>query len=109
MNIFVGNLSFDTTEDKLQRVFEEFGPVKSVKVVVDGFTKRPRGFAFVEMAERAHGEMAVEKLNNTSLDTRNIVVNEARPKTDRDDRGGFDRRSNNGFDRRNDRKFDKRY
>lgn len=82
MNIFVGNLSFQTTEDQLQQVFAEFGAIKSVKVVIDKYTNRSRGFAFVEMEDNATGQQAIEKLNGTYLDRNVIVVNEARPRTE---------------------------
>jgi len=80
MNIFVGNLNYQTTEKQLHDLFTEFGEIKSVKIATDNYTKRPRGFAFVEMAERESGEKAIEKLNGINLDTRAIIVNEARPK-----------------------------
>lgn len=83
MNIFIGNLSSQTTENQLQSLFAEYGAVKSVKIINDSYTGRPRGFAFVEMQEREAGENAVAKLNNTSLNAQPIVVNEARPRTDR--------------------------
>jgi RNA recognition motif-containing protein len=81
MNIFVGNLSFQTTEDQLQHTFAEFGAVKTVKVVIDKYTNRSRGFAFVEM-EDAAAQQAIEKLNGSYLDRNVIVVNEARPRTE---------------------------
>lgn len=87
MNIFVGNLSDQTTENQLQSLFAEFGDVKSVKIIADNFTKRSRGFGFVEM-EKACGEKAIEKLNNASLHSNSIVVNEARPRTNS---GSFNR------------------
>jgi RNA recognition motif-containing protein len=90
MNIFIGNLSHETSEKQLHDLFAAFGAVKSVKIVTDNFTKRPRGFAFVEMEERSTGEKAIEKLNNTSVHMKSIVVNEARPKND--DSSGFGRR-----------------
>lgn len=80
MNIFVGNLSHHTSEKQLHDLFSEFGTVASVKIITDNFTRRPKGFAFVEMPDKDSGERAVEKLNNTSLNTQSMVVNEARPK-----------------------------
>lgn len=82
MNIFVGNLSHHTSDKELHDLFAPFGEIKSVKIIMDNFTRRPKGFAFVEMQERAAGEKAVEKLNNTSLHNQSLVVNEARPKAD---------------------------
>ncbi len=78
MNIFVGNISFQTTEQQLQTIFAPFGEVKSVKIVTDRFSNRSRGFAFVEMDE--NGEKAIEGLNNTMLNFQSIVVNEAKVK-----------------------------
>jgi RNA recognition motif-containing protein len=85
MNIFVGNLSTEATEKELENLFIEFGPVKTTKIIMDNYTKRPRGFAFVEMENRPDGEKAVEKLNNTSLHQKSMVINEARPQADRKD------------------------
>jgi len=97
MNIFVGNLSFDTTEDQLQDLFAAFGEVKSAKIVTDNYTGRSRGFGFVEMVNKADGETAVEKLNNTTFLNRSIAVNEARPKNSdsRGGGGGFNKKYNN--------------
>lgn len=78
MNIFVGNLNFQTTEEQLQDLFIPFGEVSSVKIVIDKFSGRSRGFAFVEMPERLQGESAVDDLNNYVLDSRLLIVNEAK-------------------------------
>lgn len=106
MNIFVGNLNYKTTEDQLHGLFSEFGVVKSVNIPFDKFTNRSRGFGFVEMEERASGEKAVERLNNTTFDSMSITVNEARPRTERregfGDRGG-NRYSDRGGNRNSDR------
>lgn len=83
MNIFVGNLNFQSTENQLQDLFAEFGAVSSVKIMMDKYTNRPRGFAFVEMADTAAGQTAVDRLNGVSLDGRAIVVNEAKPREER--------------------------
>jgi len=80
MNVFVGNLSHQATEKELHTLFAEYGEVLSVKIISDNFTRRPKGFAFVEMKDRAAGEKAVEKLNNTRVHMQVMVVNEARPK-----------------------------
>jgi len=80
MNIFVGNLSFKTTEKHLQALFEQFGPVKSVEIITDKITRRSRGFAYVQMEERANAERAIAKLNNTNLNDQSLVVNEAKPR-----------------------------
>ena len=80
MNIYVGNLSYDTTEDELWREFEAFGKVVSVNVVTDKFSGRPRGFAFVEMSSESEGEAAINGLNSKAFKERTLVVNEARPR-----------------------------
>jgi len=80
MNLYVGNISFDTTEQRLRQVFEEFGTVTSARLITDRDTGRPRGFGFVEMAEQSEGLDAIEQLNDKEIDGRRLVVNEARPK-----------------------------
>lgn len=80
MNIYVGNLSTAITESRLQDLFSGYGTVSSVKVIKDRFTNEPRGFAFVEMETREAGEEAINSLNESSLDSRFITVNEAKPK-----------------------------
>ncbi|MBS1771560.1 MAG: RNA-binding protein [Bacteroidetes bacterium] len=100
MNIFVGNLNFQTTESQLQELFEGFGQVNSVKIPTDSYTNRSRGFGFVEMRDQQHAEQAIEKLNGSSFDKKTIVVNEARPRTERRD---------NFSGRNSDRGYNKRY
>ena len=78
--LFVGNLSFNTEEGRLQELFEGIGPVDSVNIVRDQMTGRARGFAFVEMQTDELAQSAIQKLNETELDGRRIAVNEARPK-----------------------------
>ena len=78
--LFVGNLSFNTEEGRLQELFESIGPVDSVNIVRDQMTGRARGFAFVEMQTDADAQSAIQKLNDTELDGRKLAVNEARPK-----------------------------
>ena len=80
MNIFVGNLSFQTTSEELNSAFSAFGTVDKVNVITDRETGRSRGFAFVEMSNRTEGENAIAQLNGTELGGRRINVNEARPK-----------------------------
>ena len=101
-NIYVGNLSFKTTQDELHAAFAQFGDVASVNVITDRMTGQSKGFGFVEM-EDAGATAAIEKLNGTDLGGRTITVNEARPRDDsrpagprrsgfggdRGDRGGF--------------------
>ena len=80
MNIFIGNLSFHTTEEDLNELFTTYGEVSSVKIITDKFSNRSKGFAFVEMPDQTEAENAIENLNNYSLDSRSIVVNESKPK-----------------------------
>lgn len=89
-NLYVGNLSFSVTSDKLREVFEEYGTVASASVVTDRETGRSRGFGFVEMDDGA--EAAINGLNGTDLDGRALTVNEARPRAERPSRGGGGRR-----------------
>ena len=78
--LFVGNLSFNTDERRLQELFESVGPVDSVNIVRDQMTGRARGFAFVEMQSDETAQQAIQKFNETEFDGRRIAVNEARPK-----------------------------
>ena len=87
-NIYVGNLTFDATEDQVRGLFEAYGPVDKVSIVTDRDTGQPRGFAFVEMTDDDSASKAMEALNGTNLGGRNLTVNEARPKTDRPRGGG---------------------
>ncbi len=93
MNIYIGNLSFDTTEDQLRQTFEEFGEVTNVNIIKDRYTGEPRGFAFVEMSDKEDASSAIADLNGRELNGRTLNVNEARPRTERGGRGG-DRGSN---------------
>ncbi len=83
MNIYIGNLSFNVTEEELKGIFAEFGEVTGVKIITDAYTGRSRGFGFVEMQNQAEGEAAVTGLNETPMKGRNLLVNEARPRTDK--------------------------
>ena len=85
MNIFVGNLNWETTEDELEQLFAPYGTVERVQIVTDRATGRPRGFGFVEMPNRTEAQAAIADLNGTSLGGRSLTVNEARQ---REDRGG---------------------
>ncbi len=84
INIYVGNLSFDTNEDQLKELFETYGQVESATIISDKFTGRPRGFGFVKMPEREDGLRAIQELDARDFMGRSIKVNEARPRTDRD-------------------------
>jgi RNA recognition motif-containing protein len=86
-NLFVGNMSFSTTESDLRALFEPFGEITRVNVVTDRDTGRARGFAFVEMTNDEEAAKAIAALNGKEVDGRALNVNEARPKTDRGDRG----------------------
>lgn len=83
MNIYVGNLSYTTTDASLRQAFEQYGAVDSAKVVIDRATNRSRGFGFVEMPDDSEGRAAIDALNGSNLDGRNLRVNEARPREDR--------------------------
>jgi len=104
-NLFVGNLSFRTTEDQLRAEFEQFGAIDRVNVVTDRDSGLPRGFAFVEMSNDAEAERAIQGLNGKEVDGRAWNVNEARPREERGPRpGGFNRgggggRGGGGFNR----------
>jgi cold-inducible RNA-binding protein len=77
-NLYVGNMSFSTTEDQLREVFSQYGTVTKVQLIMDRETGRPRGFAFVEMSDG--GDQAIQALNGTQLDGRALTVNEAKPR-----------------------------
>lgn len=79
-NIFVGNLSYQTTQEDLQAAFAAYGAVERVTIVTDRDTGQPRGFAFVEMTEKRDAETAISQLNGAELNGRALNVNEARPK-----------------------------
>jgi RNA recognition motif-containing protein len=83
MNIYVGNLSFRSSEDDLRDVFSEFGEVESVKIITDRETGRSRGFAFVEMSNDDAGANAIASLNGRDHLGRDLTVNEARPRPNR--------------------------
>lgn len=87
MKIYVGNLSFRTTEDSLQGLFSNYGEVSEIAVITDRDTGRSRGFAFVTMEDNGARE-AIEALNGTEFEGRHITVNEARPRPDRGGGGG---------------------
>jgi cold-inducible RNA-binding protein len=87
-NIFVGNLSFNTGEDELRQMFEQYGQVDRVSIMTDRDTGRSRGFGFVEMTNAEDGEKAIAALNGAQLSGRTLNVNEARPKMERSGGGG---------------------
>ena len=81
--LFVGNLSFNATENQLRDMFAEHGPVEEADLIVDRFSGRPRGFAFVTMETKEGADAAIRALNGKELDSRALTVNEARPREDR--------------------------
>ena len=83
MKLYVGNLSFDTTENDLQELFEQYGKVAEVGLVTDRATARSRGFAFVTMGSASEGEAAIKALEGKDFQGRNLTVNEARPREER--------------------------
>ncbi len=94
INIYVGNLSFDSSEDDLRGLFETYGAVDSAKIIVDQFTSRSRGFGFIEMQNREEGLKAIQELDAKDFGGRSLKVNEARPKTNSGNGGG--RRNSGG-------------
>jgi len=86
MNIYVGNLPYSVTENDLKDSFAEFGEVLSVNLIIDKFSGRSKGFGFVEMANDAEANAAIEALNESDYSGRNIKVNEARPREERPQR-----------------------
>ncbi len=99
MNIYVSNLSNNTTSDNLKELFAKYGNIASVNVITDKYTGFSRGFCFVEMPDKAEGEKAIEALTETEFQGNIITVNVARPRPDRNDRSR-DNRGGGGFNRR---------
>jgi len=91
MKLYVGNLSFDTIENDLQDLFEQYGKVVEAALVTDRSTGRSRGFAFVTMGSAEEGNAAIEGLNGKDFGGRKLTINEARPREDRPRSGGGDR------------------
>ena len=98
-NIFVGNLNFNTGEDELRQMFEQYGQVDRVSIMTDRDTGRSRGFGFVEMTNAEDGEKAIAALNGSQLGGRTLNVNEARPKAERAGGGGGGGRGRDRGDR----------
>jgi cold-inducible RNA-binding protein len=94
--LFVGNLSFQATEEDLRELFQQAGNVETVRIITDQFTGRPRGFGFVEMATKEEATKAVEMLNGRLFRDRNLVVDEARPQPQRSGGGGGGDRGGGG-------------
>jgi cold-inducible RNA-binding protein len=87
--LYVGNLSFDTSENDLQSLFAPCGTVVSCNLITDKFTSKSRGFAFVEMGSQAEANKAIAELNGKDCDGRALTVNEARPREERSGGGGY--------------------
>jgi RNA recognition motif-containing protein len=85
--VYVGNLSYNTTEDTLRALFAEYGEIESVSLITDRDTGRPKGFAFVEMSTEQAAQAAITGLNGKQLDEREIKVDRAKPQADRERRG----------------------
>jgi cold-inducible RNA-binding protein len=83
MNIYVGNLSYNMTDEDLEKMFQEFGTVSESKIITDRDTGRSKGFGFVEMPNQAEGDEAIKELDGKEIDGRSIKVNVAKPKEDR--------------------------
>ncbi len=96
--LFVGKLSFDTTNDSLQALFATYGTVTSAQIIIDRDTNRSKGFGFVEMEDAAAAQAAINALDGQDFEGRSIVVNVARPREDRPQSGGNNFRG--GFQRR---------
>ena len=94
--VFVGNVSYDATENELQDLFGQHGTVTDVNLMVDRVTKKPRGFAFVTMESKEAAEAAIKALNGADLHGRKLTVNEARPREERPPRSGGDRGGGGG-------------
>ena len=95
MNIYVGNLSYETTEEDLRLAFEQFGQIESVNIIKDKFSGNSKGFGFVEMPSKAEAKSAIDELNGKDLKGRTLNVNEARPRTE-SRRGGGGRGGDRG-------------
>ncbi len=101
MKIYVGNMSFNTTQDSLEALFSNYGQVDEVAVITDRETGRPRGFAFVTMANDEEAKSAIEALNGQEFEGRTLNINEARPREQRGGGGGgYGNRGGGGGGRR---------
>ena len=97
MKIYVGNLSYDVTEEELRQEFLAFGEVESVDIITDKYSGRPKGFGFVEMPSVSEGQAAITGLNGKTLKERTLTVNTARPRSDDRGRGSYGDRRGGGF------------
>jgi cold-inducible RNA-binding protein len=107
--LYVGNLPYSATEVQIRELFEQAGEIESVALITDRETGRPKGFGFVEMATPEGAQEAIKLFNGYSFQDRNLTVNEARPREERGDRGGFGGSRDRGdFNRNDDRNGDRR-
>ncbi len=97
MKIYVGNLSYEVTEEELQQEFEAFGEVTSANIITDKISGRPKGFGFIEMTSESEGQAAITALNGKTLKERTLNVNVARPRTDNRGGGSYGGRRGGGF------------
>ena len=94
--LYIGNLSYNTTENQLQDLFSQHGPVTNVELIMDKFSGRPRGFGFITMETREGAEAAIQALNGKNVDGRDLAVNEARPREEQAPRSGGGHRGGGG-------------
>jgi cold-inducible RNA-binding protein len=97
--LYIGNLSYNTTQDQLQELFSEHGTVNDIDLIMDKFSGRPRGFGFVTMETKEGAEAAIQALNGKNVDGRDLTVNEARPREERAPRSGGGGYRDRGDDR----------
>ena len=100
MNIYISNLSYNTTSESLQELFAEYGNISSANIITDKFTGKSRGFAFIEMPDNNEGQKAIDELNGTEFNGKTINVNIARPRTERGNDRFSDRSNYGGYNRR---------
>ncbi|MCH8825088.1 MAG: RNA-binding protein [Planctomycetes bacterium] len=94
MKLYIGNLSFDSTEDDIRELFSQYGEIVDVSLITDRETGRPRGFGFIEFKEESSGREAISGLDGTEFASRQLKVNEAKPRTERTGGGGGGGRRN---------------
>ena len=97
MKIYVGNLSYEVTEEELKQEFMSFGEVTSANIITDKISGRPKGFGFVEMTTKSEAEAAITGLNGKIIKERTVVVNEARPRTDSRSGGSYGDKRGGGY------------
>jgi len=97
MKIYVGNLSYEVTEEELRQEFTAFGEVESVSIITDKYSGRPRGFGFVERQTSSEGKAAITGLNGKTLKDRTLNVSEARPRSDNRGGGSYGSGTGGGF------------